>query len=363
VSNCCDGKLGQPAWFLYKSLSGSLKFCLFLKTRYQSSVLIVSISAMKAFLVTLLSVVPTLAAPFFEVRGAEYSWAAIGDSFAAGVAYKDEVQYDANKDECERTNEAYASQMQDDNSWTNDPQAPHFAACSGALLVNMVAQEQHPGQGPQISNVGTPNIMTMHAGGNNVGFGDVARNCIFQSPLESYGAAYPDAAGKCKQAVDAANGRINDRGETSGLLYDTKRTIQDILDHDNFKDRPDFRLYVLGYIHFFNVDSPDSDWCNTVTFAPAGSYLGKQVLTNQLRTDINDAVERVNRVMQEAAGSFDNRVGYIDLSAAYNGYRFCEKGATYNEQWLVPVSSFNIIIESNTYKVRQECLAMESEPS
>lgn len=57
-------------------------------------------------------------------------------------------------------------------------------------------------------------------------------------------------------------------------------------------------------------------------------------LTSRLRTDINDGVGRVNKVLARVAADVnDPRVKFIDISPAFDLHRFCEDVHTYKDQW------------------------------
>ncbi|KAI0406387.1 SGNH hydrolase-type esterase domain-containing protein [Xylaria palmicola] len=174
--------------------------------------------------------------------------------------------------------------------------------------------------------VGNPQMITYHAGGNNCGFGDVVKNCIYQpDPSETYG-DYP-GPGLCAESLGRSNDYINKPGE-GGLYYDEVKTLMDVLGHDAVRDNDNFRLYVLGYAHFFNLGA---NYCDDISFGPLRH---RPKLSNQLRTDINDGVERVNQVLARAVGDFtDPRITFIDISPAFNGHRFCENSHSYQDQW------------------------------
>lgn len=113
------------------------------------------------------------------------------------------TDYDNNKNNCLRWKDSYGPLMEADTSWTTNPQQFHFAACSGALLVNIVKDPQ--GDNPrQMDLVGKPQLLTYHAGGNNCQFGSVVKGRVYQ-PSGSFGPAYPDPAGKCFQTLNDSN--------------------------------------------------------------------------------------------------------------------------------------------------------------
>ncbi|KAK6065489.1 hypothetical protein SCUP515_11205 [Seiridium cupressi] len=263
---------------------------------------------------------------------ARFTWGAIGDSWGSGVGYDilGRTDYDGNKDQCLRINHAYSVQVHQDQSWVpeNKVQDFSFTACSGARLVNMGAE---PFNGYiQMNEVGTqPDIVTMQAGGNDAGFYNVASSCIFHDNLRDYGPVWPNPDGDCVKAIDAVRSFVNDRTRKF-----TSDTVADILDHDSVKINPNFRLYVIGYAHFFNVDD-GSTWCNDQTFSLFWNTQAQpQKLLLGLRRSINDLVEILNQQIQRAVDDFKDRgVGYIDITKRFDGGRFCETNHTLLDQY------------------------------
>lgn len=185
----------------------------------------------------------------------------------------------------------------------------------------------------QMELVGSPQMITYHAGGNNCGFGSVISNCIYQPSMNDteWQPEYPDPAGKCGQELQSSNNYINDPGD-HGLYQDEMNTVNDVLRHDAVRDNKDFRLYILGYAHLFNTGD---NWCNDISFAPrTWIRLPGPKVSNRRRTDINDGVERVNSILRRVVNDVgDSRVRFIDISPAFKGRRFCEDGHSYNDQW------------------------------
>ncbi|KAI2462864.1 SGNH hydrolase [Annulohypoxylon bovei var. microspora] len=268
-----------------------------------------------------------------DKRDNDFVWASVGDSWAAGVSYSPEqhTDYDDDKNGCHRWKDSYGPIMERDTTWTTGAQKFNFAACSGAILSNIVASSQGDNP-PQMSLVGSPQMITYHAGGNNCGFGAVVSDCIFQ-PWGDYGPEYPDPSGQCAKQLANSNAYI-DRAGDGGLYQDERNTVADLLGHAAVRDNKDFRLYILGYAHFFNLGA---NYCDGISFGALASVpvVGNAPkVSDRLRTDVNDGVERVNQILARVArDAGDPRVRFLDISPAFDGHRFCEDGHGYKDQW------------------------------
>ncbi|KAI1749154.1 hypothetical protein F4782DRAFT_533768 [Xylaria castorea] len=184
------------------------------------------------------------------------------------------------------------------------------ADCSGATVVNIKAEPQG-NNSSQMDMVGSPQMMTYHAGGNNYGFDDVVSHCINQ-PGTGYGPEYPDPSGVCAQQLAKSNSYINNGGE-HGLYGDELKTVIDGLGHPAVQDDTDFRLYIQGYAHFLNLGA---NYYDGISFGP---LISKLKLSNRLRADVNDGVEH-------------SPVRFLDISPAFNGHRFFENNHSYKDQ-------------------------------
>jgi hypothetical protein len=92
----------------------------------------------------------------------------------------------------------------------------------------------------------------------------------------------------------------------------------------------DFNLYAPGYAHYFNIDSPASDWCNEASFNlnfwDAVNYR-RTTLSQPLRAKINSLTEMLNAQIMSVIGAVnDPRVDYVSITEHFKGHRFCEPG-------------------------------------
>ena len=253
-----------------------------------------------------------------------WPYAVIGDSWGSGVSYNNDVLYDKNLDNCLRTKESHGPQMEADTSWTGSfSSGLKDAACSGSRLFDLAKG------GYQMGKVGTPNVVVMTSGGNNCGFGTIVDVCIYHSvPSINYGPAYADDAGrtgKCAQELDNALNYI-----TNTLQQDLINTINDIFADPSVKSNPDFLLYLTGYAQFFGTDY--DPWCNREAWNIPG-ISPTPYLSTELRKAFNDRVSKVNDLYKKTIQeNFAKQARYIDLDPGFQGHRFCEPGASHNDQ-------------------------------
>ena len=229
-------------------------------------------------------------------------FAVLGDSFASGVAWLVGRRYNyTDSDSCRRYIQAYGPQMEEDGRLGPNAEV-HFLACSGSQT-SKVRDEQIPAIPQDVS------FATLAAGGNDVGFFPVINACI----LRAYD-GLTDA--DCENEVAATTDRIKNDVPGYKDLYSAV--------FDRGLTDPNFKLYVLGYPHFFNVDT---DQCDGVTFAYYKDDNEGPFLTKDTRNTINGLIQQMNEAIRAAVMSVnDDRIVFVDISPFFNGHRFCEEG-------------------------------------
>ncbi|KAL8676221.1 MAG: hypothetical protein Q9186_007243 [Xanthomendoza sp. 1 TL-2023] len=256
-----------------------------------------------------------------------WTYGVVGDSWGSGVSYNDDVLLDGNLDNCLRTKESHGPQLDADTSWLGGFQSGlRDAACSGSQFVDL-ALGAH-----QMGKVGNPNLIIMTSGGNNAGFGNIVRACIYHSePSHDYGKAYKDDTDGTGDCAVALNGATNYIQNTMG--QDLINTINDMLNDPAVKNNPDFRLYLTGYAQFFGTDL--DSWCNNEAWNLLSLVqTPTPYLSVELRKAFNDRVSAVNSLYKNTvASNFADKVRYIDIDAGFSGHRFCEPGATRDMQF------------------------------
>jgi hypothetical protein len=265
--------------------------------------------------------------------GEPWSYGVIGDSWGSGVAWKKDLLYDDNKGECLRTKESHGPQLEGDDKWLGFKKTTlHDAACSGRSFGNIVKGEHQMGQ------VGSPHLVVMTAGGKQAGFGHIVEACIYHpDPQHNYGKAYKDdqdRKGDCAVALDGALQYINKPADKpQGLEYDLRKTLDDLFKDPAVSSSLTSLVYVTGYAQFWGTDY--DDWCNTQYWnVPSAVMTPAPYLSKELRKTFNDHVAKVNQIYKKVTEDpkYKKQTRFVDVDKGFAGHRFCEPGATYQDQ-------------------------------
>jgi len=199
---------------------------------------------------------------------------ALGDSYAAGQGaglYKN--------DTCYRSENSYSELAAD----TTAIKLVTNAACSGKTTQQVVATQLR-----QLNK--TTELVTITAGGNNLGFGDIVTNCgtaIFNS---AFVAACADASATAKAKI--VSGQL--AGDVVSMIQSVKAAA------------PNARIVVTGYPYLFDP-------------IPAG-------LTDPMSKFIYQATDLANGLNESialAVGATDpaaTRVKFVDVRPAFTGH-------------------------------------------
>ncbi|MEV1115019.1 SGNH/GDSL hydrolase family protein [Actinosynnema sp. NPDC049800] len=202
---------------------------------------------------------------------------ALGDSYAAGLGAGGEAS-----DDCRRSPHAYPS------LWAKRNGASLvFVACAGAKT------DQVTGQAERITPSAT--LVTITAGGNDAGFGDVMTTCTLGNDEE------------CVQRVDVAEAFI--RGELPGRLDSLYGVVAD-------RRSASAEVVVLGYPRLFSHET----WC---------------LMSGPKRAAVNRAAD----VLAEVTGDRAKAAGFefADVRERFDDHGVCADEPWLNGLVLVPV--------------------------
>ena len=229
-------------------------------------------------------------------------FAALGDSYTAGIGAGGPADDDT---KCARGNYSYPSQMNLDERFGDPEQREsQFLACSGAKIGSILHE-----QVPLLND--DQQVITMTAGGNDVGLADILNACVFQW--------WPFSSG-CHQAIETSRELLE--GDFSGDLVQLLKAITPKLSRDPTNPGT---LYVIGYADFFNSSTTQ---CDSTTWAFWYNIGNKQYLNKDVRKPLNELVDAVNMRINDAVKVAGDRVVFIDWHeyAAYDHGRYCEDG-------------------------------------
>lgn len=240
------------------------------------------------------------------------NWTAIGDSYAAGIGAGDILKGNGDSS-CSRYDNAYPIMLnQYFNSDTDiGDREFQFIACSGAETPEIIQQVASLADSSQ-------DLVTVSAGGNDVGFSDVLIACVYTLASDA----------DCAAAFDEARTKI---------LRSLTSNVGKLLTSLDQKLKPGGIVVYTLYASFFNAAT---DICDDKTWSfldPFKTFGPK--LTKDKRKSMNSLVQLANQKIQDAvnamnAKSTKNVATYV--VADYDNYiglvngRFCEDGATTN---------------------------------
>ena len=171
---------------------------------------------------------PTLDVTTNTPSGAEY--VALGDSYAASASYSEVAVFDV----CTRTPRNMPRQIAN----TLQPRTFTDATCAGASLRDITVPRPNDynsfaDMSPQSDAVGTSTkLITVLAGFNSFGFGDILEDC-----LKTY---HPDSCGVASTRLEMPDARDN-------AVDEATRTFKELA-----RRAPSARVVVLGYIDMFD---------------------------------------------------------------------------------------------------------------
>ncbi|MEE4492383.1 SGNH/GDSL hydrolase family protein [Streptomyces sp. BE230] len=205
-------------------------------------------------------------------------YVALGDSYSSGVGAG---SYLSDSGDCRRSTNAYPYLW----AAANSPSSFAFVACSGATTSSVAS-----GQLGSLSS--STSLVSVTAGGNDVGFADVMQDCVLSGEAT------------CLAGVNAAVGQMNNTLPSRlGSLYTSIHS-----------KAPQAHVVVLGYPRFYKI---------------GGSCIAG--LSEKERTAINNASDVLNGVIAKQAAN----AGFTFSSVVdeFTGHELCSGDA-----WLHSVS-------------------------
>lgn len=210
-------------------------------------------------------------------------YVALGDSYSSGVGAGD---YLPDSGDCRRSANAYPQLW----AAANSPTSFAFVACSGATTSSVAS-----GQLGALD--ASTALVSVTAGGNDVGFADVMQDCVLGSEAT------------CISSVNAAVAEMNN--SLPGSLDSLYAGIR--------SGAPSAQVVVLGYPRFYQL---------------SGSCIAG--LTEAERAAINDASDVLNGVLAKRAG--DAGFTFSSVVDEFTGHELCS-GDAWLHSVTVPVQN------------------------
>ncbi len=243
----------------------------------------------------------------------DHSWvtkfAAVGDSYAAGIGAGDIMTHDDPLGSCSRYDLSYPQLIQSDaRMGPKDGRTFQHLACSGAT-----SQEILEEQVPRLE--GGQKLITVSAGGNDVGFADVVMDCIYQ--IRPVG---PDG---CDKTLDALQKKVENELEDN--LMALGKALVKKLDGGNQPGT----MYWTGYAKFWN---DQTDGCNDQSWATWYNVddVDRVFLTKENRRRMNKMTDEVNVKIVKVVKSLGEQVVFVNYDDYFGQSkgRFCDVGVT-----------------------------------
>ncbi len=238
-----------------------------------------------------------------------YDYLGLGDSFSSGEgAFNYKAFTDTDENKCHNSLVSYPFLIGNDMGMSDY----ESVACSGATTFDIRTENRAYNEDPQAKNKTSeefdqeirvnflpgyrpqrfmtleyqPKIITLGIGGNNIGFGDIVKNCVMP--------------GTC----------YNSYAERKMLLQTIDNEFEEFVATytEVVESSADSRVYVHGYP---SIVAETSD-CNV-----------NVRLNENERMLANGLVSYLNRTIERAAAKAG--VYYVDVEDAFTGYRLCEQ--------------------------------------
>lgn len=226
------------------------------------------------------------------------TFASIGDSYSSGLGSGPRLDFP-----CSRYASSHPHLLHTSLLGPNPNRTHHFLSCSGHTSTQ-VLQTQIPNLPSDI------HLLTISAGGNDVGLGSVLSACIYQF--------YLAGEEECRESVREAVGRISE-----GVV---ERGVKKVVEAARGRMHPEGVIYVTGYAEFFAAEDTG---CDDVTWAVWKGVPGeRQYLSLRLRHALNGLVREVNQVLDRVVREAGERVRFVDYSGRVSELRgrYCEEG-------------------------------------
>ncbi|MEU3603510.1 SGNH/GDSL hydrolase family protein [Streptomyces sp. NPDC006798] len=285
------------------------------------------------------SAAPASAAAPVPLAAAEpVQWAALGDSYTAGVFVGDPrpALGSPDRDGCDRTTGSYPNLVA--AGLAAEPPAGRpveltDVSCGAAVIGDIATVRQTPispveppeggwpSVAPQVDRAelnADTDVVTIGVGGNSLPFGKIFVSCLVA------GFGQPDDATPCKDAYETGESILDP--ESISDKYDRVVREYAAMLRDVHQKAPDAKIVTVGYPTIVPADATTCDRQDTTELAADIKGLGRISAThgdiawlNEVSTRFNDII----RAVTELSGDT-----YVDIAASSVGHDLCRPRGT-----------------------------------
>ena len=201
------------------------------------------------------------------------NYVALGDSYSSGVGAG---SYTSESGSCDRSPNAYSALW----AAAHSPSSYVSVACSGATTTSIIST--------QVSSLSSATtLVSVTAGGNDVGFSDIMETCVL------------DSTDDCVAAVNTAESKA--QSQLPGLLNTLYNSIR--------SHAPSAKVVVLDYPVFYHLN--------------VSCGLG---LSATARAKIDEGINMADGIIATAVAKHSNFV-FADARNAFLGHQICDSSA------------------------------------
>ncbi|MFM9443865.1 SGNH/GDSL hydrolase family protein [Streptomyces acidiscabies] len=252
-----------------------------------------------------------------------YEWAALGDSYTAGVFVGDPQPAlgDATRDGCDRTSDAYPGVVERELTEFPPGRPVHLTnvSCGAATIADIAKEKQTPispvqaPEGgwpevdPQITRANlndTTDVVTIGVGGNSLPFGGMLLKCLETGMVGKSCREYYTNPPEGEESVQDKLARVQD--EYIEMLAQVHQAA------------PHAKVITVGYPAVLPEQGSE---CNRLSLTELGSITHADV--DWLREDV---LKQLNSTIQRVSNLFGDR--YLDVYSSSVGHDACQPAGT-----------------------------------
>ncbi len=275
-------------------------------------------------------------------------YVALGDSYSAGEGTGDYgYGTGTSNNHCDRSPHAYGPLLDSDRHLGSIS----FVACSGAITADLMAGNHEGNPEPaQFSALTTgTSAVTMTIGGNDVGFAELGRACMFgrisfTGPFHGHSGCAHES-----HVTNTVQNRINALAGVGSATTPGGVSIHSILSlllaiH---QDAPSARIFVAGYPQLFGSFKGECG-VGTLHLLPSPVSAAVKITAddaqflNSVASRLDNAISNAVATARVIAGA---NVTFVDPNGNFSGHRLCEGSSS----WIKPFEGSEFSIDPGSF--------------